>query len=549
MGVRLVQNLWLQLTGGVTTTPATDTPDVAPATHYSLAAPPLLNPKVPVFSRLYRPRDRQPAVPVRDTAVEIEIDTKHVLHILTTPDGTVGGFFGKRPTPKWLEDFAKKMVPAHDPRQVSWDALSPAQKMRLLQYGAMLKQTDFHENRSVEGICVRPFVTLRFDKETVFLGHTYAPGTHEVDVSKVLSGKVEYRTPREVNSVRGVELHFREGGTMTSREGGTVTSRAGEISAGTVSRDAWIFLDGLSVPRTHQHVHIVAPMPFAALRKDPIGQALRMTDFMRRANAVAEMIGILWHGQPITDIQEKYGEDAGPVMFQFIKDKHLSDIYYVILHTDEYRAYAARHATGWVDFCNVNKYDDPNLYGVENRWLRADTPPDIAQEYLDTIQMAMLSNEFGISAERIEEWRLWVENRVYYLDKGLEKSWFHKSSWQDVLDEAAPVTKSFLAEANSPLKRARSRLQGTPSFLEKLALFRADDASVDLILHDWSFDPLLFDNPKKLTTIASEQIRALKRLEGGEDLRPVTQDFLKVTGLFVLFAASLGGKKSARQHT
>jgi hypothetical protein len=465
---------------------------------------------------------------VRDSAVEIEIDTNYVLGTLTTPDGTVGGFLGKRPIPKWLEKSVK------DPRQIPWDNLSPAGKLRLLQHGAKLKKTEFSEDRNVEGIRVKPVVTLQFKKETDFLGKTYPPGSHDVDISNVL-GKVEYRGPKEVLTVGGLELHFREG----------------RASAGTVSRDAWTFLDGLGAPRTHQHVHVVAPMPFDALKRDPLGQSVRMTDFVRRANAVAEMIGILWHGQSITDIIE----EGGTHYFEFLKAGSLEDIFLYLYEVAKGHLYEPSRILSWVSFRGLKKYDDPNLWGMENRWLNADAPSEITREFLDTVQMAMLDNKYGVPDERLKRWVDWLyKNGIRFYGTGFVKTWFHKMDWATVVKESPDHIREFLGQKDGLFARLRTRcqdswarLQGKPTFREKLTFFRETDASLDLLFHDWSFDPLLFDDPKKLTLIATEQLRALRRIRNGEDLRPAVQDFLKDSGLFTLFAASLGGKKSSRR--
>lgn len=492
-----------------------------------IGCPPRLDPRVPVFSRLYQDKDRVPKVPVRDSAVEIEIDTAPVLSTLTTPDGTVGGFLGERPVPKWLEKSAK------DPRQISWDSLNPGEKLRLLQYGARLKETGFFDDRSVEGIRVKPVVTLRFQQQTDFLGKTYPPGSHDVDVSNVL-GKVEYRGPKEVLTVGGLELHFREG----------------RASAGTVSRDAWTFLDGLGAPRTHQHVHVVAPMPFDALKRDPCGQSLRMTDFVRRANAVAEMIGILWHGQSITEVRE-----GTTCYFKPLGAEDLGIIFSYLWDVSHGKRYEPDRTIDWVSFRGLGKYDDPNLWGMENRWLNADAPSEIAREFLDTVQTAMLDDEYGVPDERLKRWEACLgKNGIRYYKDGFAKAWFHKEDWETVLEESPPHIREFLGQKDGLFARLRTRfqdswarLQGKPTFREKLTFFRETDASLDLLFHDWSFDPLLFDDPKKLMLIATEQLRALRRIRDGEDLRPAVQDFLKDSGLFTLFAASLGGKKSSRR--
>lgn len=490
-----------------------------------LGSPPPLNSQIPVFSNLYNPKDRIPNVPVLDSAVEIEIDTNHVIGTLTTPDGTVGGFLGARPMPKWLEKSAA------NPRKIPWDNLSAAKKLRLLQHGARLKETSFYEDRSIEGICVKSIVTLSFKKETDFLGKTYPPGAHDVNVSNIL-GKVEYRTPSEVLTVAGLELHFREGGASAS--------------AGTVSQDAWTFLDGLGAPRTHQHVHIVAPMPFAALERDPMGQSLRMTDFIRRANATAEMISILWHGQSITVVSE-----GDTDYFSFLKSDDLKNIFRYLWSVVYGEPDESRPELAWINFRRLKKYDDPNLWGMENRWLNADAPSAIAREFLDTVQMAMLNDKYGVPEERLKRWFEWCVTNAYgniFFDDALEKAWFHKAKWETVLRQIPAHVRKFWEETGGAWATLRARLQGVPTFHEKLGLFRENDASLDLLFHDWSFDPLLFDNPKKLSLIANEQLRALNRILAGEDMRPAIQDFLKKTGLFTLFASSLGGKKSSHRR-
>lgn len=62
-----------------------------------------------------------------------------------------------------------------------------------------------------------------------------------------------------------------------------------------------------------------------------------------------------------------------------------------------------------------------------------------------------------------------------------------------------------------------------------------------MLIHDWSKDPLLFQKPKLLAHIKKEQLKALARLDSGEE-SPVTiiVDFLKHSGLYGIFTRSIG---------
>jgi hypothetical protein len=217
--------------------------------------------------------------PQQDSSVELELNmTSRVLNLLTTSNGKVGGLLeGREELPSWFQEWAREKHPAtQDTRDLDWDLLDNKTKIHLLQDLSQGRHQRFYSDRQIHGIAVKKQVTVSFSRPTVFLGKHYGPGENVVDLSSVMGGKVEYRGPTEVDSVSGVELHFR-----------------GNQSAGQMSNDAWKLLDGLGIKRNHQHVHIVSPLPEEELKNDPEVEPARMADFFRRANLAAEMAHII----------------------------------------------------------------------------------------------------------------------------------------------------------------------------------------------------------------------------------------------------------------
>ncbi len=479
--------------------------------------PPELQANLRQALQMLRVRAGLPAAPAPseqylDSAVEIEVASiPKILNILTTPDGTVDSLMRhpKRKTPIALPAG----FPTHptggevgaDLRSLRWDSLHPDDKLLLLRHLTSFKKTDFFEDRRIPGVSVKKEVVLNFKRSTGFLGQTYAPGSHRVDVSRVFQGPVEYASRAYVKSVGYVEIHLRA-----------------HLSAGAVSNDAWTFLDALGVARTHQHVHIVAPLPRQALEAEPNLEAAVLGDFYRRVNLLAEMSTLFDDGFPI---EEKARRKI--VYFAPLRAENLVGVtrYFRRVGQGRRRPIGDEYKQAWVGFRGSDTYDQPGLYGLEYRAILGDVDEIIYRERLNDIQRAMVRREYGLDKSRI---KTWLGERS--APEAVGKSWYNRP-WEELLQSAS-------SEVKGQLK---------PRLVKVLASKKNTTAHVEIkmLVHDWSDDPLVFGDVALEKKITGAQARALARLNPSlENLSIVMHDFLIDSGLYERVAQSL--KSSSR---
>lgn len=444
-----------------------------------------------------------------DSAVELEVRTSfpQIVDILTSKDGTVGGLVGPLPVPAWLGKKTPVGTPAGvDLKAMPLGPMGSDEKLTLLQYASQNRAINYARDRRIPGVVVKDRVALSFPKETTFLGKTYAPGRHEVDVSRVLNGPVHYMGSQHVKAVSGIELHFR-----------------GKLTPGAASREAWTFLDGLGVARPSQHVYSVAPLPLEALIADPELEAALIGDFYGRANLMAEMLSILHLGAGI----RKYRNDKNPKITDFapLSVQRLLGVtqYFFDVGRGLYQAIGDRFKMAWVGFRGADKFDQPGLYGLEfrsvNRYL-SDAAIQRYRQYMDNVQRAMLRQRYGIAKEKMKRWLAARSNGG--TAQAVARTWYAQP-WPDLLESAPSQVKAELGWL----------------FTYKLKRMSEDHIELKMLVHDWANTPLLFENAALQQRVVAAQCRALSRLRRHETENAVMRDFLYESGLYEALQESL----------
>jgi len=446
--------------------------------------------------------------PKEDTSVEIEIDNKDpILSLLTTTDGTLAPLLPPKPS---FSLFGFRLpVFFHGEfhgwsyerlAEEPWENLTLEQKRLFLSWVTLRKTTPFFTDRTVPGFKLKDKATLNFKKATDFLGQHFEAGPHEIDISKLFR-QVEYGTPNQNPSL--LELHFR-------------TNKP----AGDVSQSAWIFLEGLDVAKTHQHVHVVSPLNIKRLQEEGQVRSVMLTDFYRRANLVLEMISI---------VEEKhYGISAnksGTITFwDNLSTERLNHVYN---HLEASRALGHQPHLGtaakmaFVGFRGGDTYDDPSLMGFEVRGISKHSNSDYIKKYLNTIQWALTQDQFGVSKEQIEDW-ISRQSTTKPLDLGA--TWYNQP-WEQL-------------KTNGFAHRFEEIVE---PYLRKHFYDLEQNRELKMIIHDWSQDPLLFRNEKLLRHIRRKQIEALEKLNAGTiSQQRIVSEFLITSGIYGIFTRSLG---------
>ena len=459
-----------------------------------------------------------------DSAVELELDaTPEVLLLLTTSNGKVSGLLkSSENLPQWfLQSAASKFPHVLDPKQIEWDALDFEMQIRLIRELSPRRSQNFFNDRRVHGLVTRKILTLEFEQETLFLGKRYPPGKHSIDTSSVLSEKVEYGGPDDVRSFSGVELHFRS-----------------PQVAGLTSNDAWTLLDGLRIPRNHQHVHVLAPLKSSDFGPNPEIHAAMMADFFRRSNLAAEMLTVLHEGGSIT--REAHGAvtyfDSVPV-----ENLRGDTNYFLKFSKGQEPKIGARYKMGWVGMRGTDTYDKPGLWGLEVRSISSGTDPEVARGFLNGVQQSMNTSAYGVSREQMGRWLEGVSE--HQIDDRIARAWYGQSvnpyaKSADVFFERASIAVQAKLGQGAPFLAAKDKILDAMTGRKE----------VKMLLFDWSTDPLVFENPALAEKIASEQLRAIDRILNTPEpnVNDIVSDFLVDSGLYAEVMKSLGVRAKVR---
>jgi len=443
--------------------------------------------------------------PLVDTSVELELNTSpEVFRLFTTEDGKVEGLLGKEEVPDWFSQWVQEHYSDKvNPREVAWDSIPYPIQLKLLQSVSQGRDQKFFEDRRFHGLVAVKEIDVQFSKATWFQGKMYPPGKHRIDLKNQLRSLVEYGSPESQSLVDEFEFHFRSART-----------------AGEVSTDAWALLDGIGVPRPHQHVHIVAPLPFEALLQKPIVEAARMGDFFRRANLASEMITILESGMEIGLVRNSEYISFAPLSGGALR---LATQYFLDVAQGQSPIIGDKLKMAWVGFRGSDKYDQPGLWGLEVRGIPSNSDPTTIQHFLDAIQYDMNQEDYGISQDRMSRWIKKYDVK-WNVPQMIAATWYNRS-WE-VLFKNAPA-------------EIRSRINVFRKW--RLPQRYQDNDEVKMLLFDWSRDPLFFDKPDQIERIQRAQVQAWKQLmKNPQNRYAILKNFLLESGLYRTVMSSIG---------
>lgn len=451
--------------------------------------------------------------PTQESSVELEMMTDPaILSLFTTPSGKVGEFFERGPVPVELEwKFAGKTK--DEIKDLFWHELTFSERMALLQSSAHRKRTSFFADRRIPHLVYAPEIPLHLRHRTQFLGRAYEQGPQLLSTQEFLKGPIEYMGP--VNDPHGVELHFR-------------TQRP----AGEVSRSARTFQEMLGVPITHQHAYVVTPIPQKALEADPRLVSLQHADFFRRVNLAAEMISIVDRHHSITKNKRKMG-DQEVLFFSWLEIEKLLEVRRYLEARGRHQGFELGDYVkmGWVGFRGHDKFDAPDLMGMEVRAIERDSDMADMERFLNAIQRTWATQDLGISKEKLQTWL----NKTFEgsVDTALSQTWYHRD-WVELFSKAKPAVAEQVQKWSSA-ERARMIMD----FPEE----------TKMLVHDWSKDPVLMDAPEKVKLIAEEQVNAIERLKTAWAApNEIVRSFLIRSGLYERVLKSLVSETSLKSH-
>ena len=495
-------------------------------------------------------------IPKAQTSVELEMPLNAAtLNLLTTTDGTLAPLIRDQPIPDFVVALAKRReVP--DPKLIPFDWLSDQQKIDLIEItkGQFENSTDFFRNRRIQGLTTKEKVHVKFSAPTRFLGVDYPAGAHTIDVSGALQPYVEFGNPESlVEPISRIELHLR-----------------GSHRASEMVESSWALELGIGAEKKHKHAHITSPIPWKELQEAPVTTAMQLTDFHRRTNTAAEMLGIVEEKLSVSFNRGEGGvTHFGPVTAKDLS-RMLVDWRTVIRRkTNEFKT---KYKIGYAGARSPGFYDDPDVWGEEVRFLTRRMNSKNARALLDSVQHQMDTQAYLATRDQIKAWqsftreesaatgtltdklRNWAAKKLERekyphlnpndrLQETLTGKWqedlvyssHYQKPWGDIYQQLPGRIKD---EFTWLIKRPGKDSKDIGAWLQER--YRGQE-EVKMLFHDWSKDPLFFNRPEKVTTIMNRQVHALRRVTRGEGtLNEIVREFLLSSGLYREYLESVG---------
>jgi hypothetical protein len=331
-----------------------------------------------------------------------------------------------------------------------------------------------------------------------------------------------------------MELHLRRAGAAgaTLADGFTVAGLLGD-----------------GVDAAHQHLPV--PIPVEVRRGDRIARA-RLVDFYRRVNLVADLEAVL-DGFALTSVKTGVMETS----FNYLFGRSLSKLN---AHLDkvargEPSTLGDDLKTAAVGFRVGQTYGKPGWMGFEIR-SSSRRRSEAGDGFPDAVQRGLLTGAYGLSRGRFATWfRKTIGTGPADVDadgKALAAVHYNGLT-QHVLLDAPPALLAALTEGDADaFERWTAEAREPRTIGEKLdrtdtnphvARFLAESPrryGLKMLMHDWSKDPVLHDQPALLSRVRRAQLVGISRLRNGVPADAITQDFVVESGLYEVFARSIG---------
>lgn len=454
--------------------------------------------------------------PEQKTPVEIEVPASdELVATFKTTDGTTGPVLAKVAPPWFLRKLAKQH--GTTPSKLPWELVGVPERRKLFVWVAKKRGVTFDEDRTIPGIVMPRHVLVNWESRE---GDLYRSG---VIPRAAEWGKVEFMSEKSMlGAVHKVELHL-----LARKPSGDVVQRAWDL----------IEKSYLGIAKPHFHAHILRPIAeVLPLGAKPVRIA-QVMDFRRRAEMAAQMLCV-FENKPVR-LREANGVYLwGPMNVERMHDlaEWLTRIAKGSKFTDkEQQLYKSLFKRGLIGLRGPATYEgDVPMLGLEPRGilnpLRPERTPNYEEnmrQFLNGLQGAYEDDNFGMAPEHFQKW---FEANSLDLSIPLRMTRnYHVRSQFGLYEAAAPELRALLFNNDDAWWR----------FAELLK----DDESYKLLLHNWTDDPLFFDQPELLEKIHQAQIKAMKsalRSTTPQGAKRALKDFLLESEVFERFLGSVG---------
>ncbi len=457
-----------------------------------------------------------------DSSVELELPlNEKTIRFVTTTDGTLGALFKSNlDIPFSVRRYLLKIKFKESPMSYPFESLPDDLKVIAAQAGIRSQKLHFGESagdhRKIPGLQVKKSYQ---ESEQMMAGiDMAAPAT-------ALDGKL-------------IEFHVR-----AAKKPGEVALQAARLER------------KMGFTPGPMHMHVVFKGMIEWLKQNPTLNSWRFVEYWRRLNLTMEMRDVVERGVAVIDnvgdFQGREYVSFGPLRFEETQNafRYVRAVGRAMSSASSKNSLSkiklgSESKMGWVGFWGHDKYDAPNLFGFEMRFLEGSDLPANLVEFLNSIHGKVENKQFGLSPDELQAW---MERANYEANHHLV------SYTAQVLLKRADRFPKDLSEDYlkllSPHRSYEDLFEGAPEAMKHILRGLAPEQAqaafekrgrLRYLLHDWSMDPVLYNQPELLTQIRNAQLHALRQWAQGKDEKSVVQEFLIESGLYQAFADSVG---------
>lgn len=477
----------------------------------------------------------------RQSAAEVEIgNTPIVMELFTTTDGSIAPVLSSKGIEALhpeVRESLEQAFPGENITGLSWDLLNHKEKTMVIEYSAKMNGHEFFKNRTIPGLKYIDTVTLTFTEPTTFLGRPWSKGKHQVSTKDIFANTaIEFMGPNRMTENLGFELHVR---SSNPAEQNYQTARS--------------LQKALTGQHIAMHLHIVAPVTKTPSIRLKLEEVLQRVEFHRRVSLLFEMKmisrGVGMKRVPVQDAEGRETNasnffdfspaeaiDGGVKFFRgfnweqtstFMERMRIRITGQELPQTD--RLYSK---SGTVGVRGSQAYDskDQPLWGIEIRYLSPFTDGKQDAKDIAAVQRRMIDETFTMTEAEAAD----------YIGNFQKK---HNSL--DVVDHLwyvdAVGTKMDRAALSTLVKRFPELKNKTTAEMTVILKKFEDNSFLYMLTHDWSKDPMFYNQTTKLAQMVDAQNVALHWIvTTNANPTDVMKTFIKKSGLEYTIRSSFG---------
>lgn len=471
-------------------------------------------------------------VPLRDSAVEIEISGTIVDRMFTTSDGTLRPIMegvGEIAIPPDILQQLKNTFPGEPVETLSWDLLTQSEKERVILYSTQQRGQNFFKDRNVHGLVYRRQIELVFKEPSEFMGRQYPAGKYTFNSQDLFANtKIEFSGPKGMIDTLGFEIHLRRADGADKNL--TSSTRLQKSLVGYAS---------------NVHQHVVAPIPLDALAANPEVVSFQMMDLYRRVSLHAQLLRVT-RGHSVEELKATAG-DYSYINMPLLEKSDLKLLHDYLYDLGRYLQLQKRQAaedkiraegtwkqklklwattffrsrkdalkylnnpfekniaekSGLVGMRAGNVYDGNTLlWGMELRDLAPSHDQQHLGAFLRAVQTRMLVGDYGLKESTVQavmsDKQSNMYDRIYY-----------------------PTMKNLMEDPTG------GKMKGSTN------------EALGMLLHSWEKDPIFIEHPEFLPKLAEARKIALASIKRGDSPTEALQRFANRSGLNYLVWQSL----------